>query len=255
MNGSTINSGVVGFNIFEACLLEDAINDSYHTCERHLVSVFSNIAQVTFKPEIQPQPLDWYGWYAPEAVDFFDKRFIPAFYDIYQQVGNLFRDYYMRVQDACVSWCVATGTTRPNTGGKRWESGTPAAGGMDAVSKFGPAKSQDKDGNIRISRNITNYLNNCKQSIKTQGDMFENEAINLIKKSAASSFFGMDQQTQLINGINKLIKTINEKTIEITNALITEINASVDKYENIAKQIAAGFNNAIESATAAVNNG
>ena len=251
MNGSTSNN--VGFNIENTVRLCSEIGASYTSCKKALSKIITTIGYMVFDPAAGGYSND-YGWFSDEAVAFYRNEFELVSKDLSNALSATYNDYYLKVQDAIGKWCATTGVREvPNVGmqhespiGVEWKEG---------MFLGYPVKNRDNNGNIRISRILGEELNKYKTTIKREFDIACEEAVKIISKTTMDSFFGMGQQQALIDRVKKSMANIQNETIMLTSSIIAEVNAAVQKYESIAKQIAAGFNNAIESATAAVNNG
>ena len=239
MNGST--NGVVGFNPDNLVRLMNSLNSNYAKCNTFLSEIFTVSGTMMFQNMSSIT-----GWYAPEAVEFEKNVLIPMQEAMSNEIRNLHTDLYLKLQNSSEKWSQTTGSATVLPQGDMLRS---------AYESYAPmAKMTDSNGNISVSPNLIEILNKAKTSELQLCDEELKNSLNYVKQN--SVFLGAGQQDELIKKLEYLHRTMHDKAVEYYDKAISKVTESINKYQAIARQVAANFNSGVvESATASVNNG
>lgn len=233
MNGSTVNSGVVGFNpeqvrkllglIARAYELETSNMDGLFYCFPNAMEGI-DLGDLTGKASA--------GWFSPEAKRFCEDVLTPAEMTAFKKVYVTYVDVYDSVIAAAKKWDATTGNANSYPEWPFYNHRHSGYGDTITVP-------DSKNGNVGIDPKIIDHVKTiyvkCRNALVGSFDTIFNQ----IKQEGA--FLGADQHAQLLAKINSAHSLTLEKSDEVYAIALREMNAAVAKYQAIARQIAGSF--------------
>lgn len=238
MNGSTSN-GVVGFNVENARRTADSLNASFNAFYDLIDGAMFTLAGLIFTDGdfggrgVGGPVAKSYGWYAPEAVQFDDNVFTPKRLELINNMHKLYVDVYEKVENSIIKWAQTTGVE--NVSITRFTRTV-----MKGQGTLHPdAKNSDANGNVRISPDLAELIASKKREIMNSYSERGTEIVDFLR--GTESFIGAGQQSTLISNISKMLDVVEKEIIAVYDQAIKGVNASIQKYTSIAKQVAGSF--------------
>ena len=232
MNGST-KSGVVGFNPEQVRKLLGLIARAYEFETSNMDSLFYcfpnamegiDLGDLTGKASA--------GWFSPEAKRFCEDVLTPAEMTAFKKVYETYASVYDSVIAAAKKWDATTGNTNAYPEWPFYNHRHSGYGDIITVP-------DSKNGNVGIDPKIIDHVKTiytkCRNTLVGSFDTIFGQ----IKQEGA--FLGADQHAQLLAKINSAHSLTLEKSDEVYNIALREMNAAVAKYQMIAKQVAGSF--------------
>ena len=184
------------------------------------------------------------GWYAPEAQEFCNNVLRPKAEESFRKANQGYKEIFEAVRLAAMKWSQATGNLA-----------TYPAWDVDyRKPNVNYAVLAQKNGVAGIDPMLGTTINDisraCSQVYYRGSQIFD------YMKSNNSLFIGAEQAQALNKKIQNILNQLQENSNTVCVEVKRQIDASIEKYQALAKQIAANFNSGVvESATASVNNG
>ena len=222
-----MNNNVVGYNQDNArIVLRDYVTSACYNLQEQLGAGFLILSQAVFTDKIIPKS----GWYAPEAVEFEQNVFLPAYKELYKSIFLRFARLYNKLSSSIDMWMKATGAF----GVQIAEFASIYKG---PVREFVNAKPCDSENNIRIGSLILPTLLDESRAWKQKSFYIHKKEI-IEKFQRSDVFIGVDQSVALTKCVEETFIEIEDTYSLVFNKLYKEIQKSIEKYENIAKQVA-----------------